>query len=361
MQTPRNILIIRFGSLGDVLLTTPFIRVLRNRLPEAHIQFLVKHQYAELLRDNPHLSSVWELRSNQRSEVDELRRRIREARFDTVFDLHNSLRSRYIRRGSGAAHVGVINKYVVRRFLLVHLKMNLYRDAIPVTERYLRAGGSLNLQDDGLGLEVFVSEEARGVADAMVRGLRASGHRIVALAPTARHQTKQWPLERFADAAELITAGMETRFAIFGGEAEQAQCERLARSIEARLGRGSAENFAGRLSLIQTAAALDHCAFAISNDTGLMHLAAARKKSVVAIFGPTVREFGFFPYGTRNIVVEHPHLPCRPCSHIGREHCPEGHFACMNDIPAERVRHAVERLARAEEPIEFIANEESLE
>ena len=96
-------------------------------------------------------------------------------------------------------------------------------------------------------------------------------------------------------------------------------------------------NLAGKLNLCETAAMMDKCSVVVTNDSGLMHIAAARKRNVVAIFGPTVKEFGFFPIGTRSVVVENTELDCRPCTHIGLPSCPKGHFKCMNEISTEQV------------------------
>jgi heptosyltransferase-2 len=103
-------------------------------------------------------------------------------------------------------------------------------------------------------------------------------------------------------------------------------------------------NLAGSLSLMETAAAMDRCSAVVTNDTGLMHLATARQRPVVAVFGPTVREFGFYPLGNTSLVLEVGALDCRPCTHIGRSYCPKEHFRCMLDIPAQRAVDGVAQL-----------------
>jgi len=129
---------------------------------------------------------------------------------------------------------------------------------------------------------------------------------------------------------------------LFGAREEEDLCAAVAEGIRALHPGGRTVNLAGRLSLLETAAAMDRCALVVANDTGLMHIAAARGVPLAAVFGPTVRQFGFFPRGARAAVVEHPGLDCRPCTHIGLPRCPEGHFRCMNEITAEVVAQAAE-------------------
>jgi ADP-heptose:LPS heptosyltransferase len=167
---------------------------------------------------------------------------------------------------------------------------------------------------------------------------------VVGLVPAAKHFTKQWLPERFVALGEMMAKKHRAKIFVFGGKTETDYCGDIAQMINANLGLSVAESFAGKFSLLETAAALDFCGVVVSNDTGLMHLAAARKKKVVALFGSTVREFGFFPYGTDHIVVEQSGLPCRPCSHIGLAKCPEGHFKCMKDTTVEQVVEAAEKL-----------------
>ena len=146
------------------------------------------------------------------------------------------------------------------------------------------------------------------------------------------------------DLGARCSKSFRAKILVFGGRADRDSCGDIAQMINARTGSPAAESFAGRLALLETAAAMDYCTLVVSNDTGLMHLAAARKRKVLAIFGSTVKEFGFFPYGTESHVVETPGLPCRPCSTIGLPKCPEGHFRCMKDIQADMLFAAAQQL-----------------
>jgi heptosyltransferase-2 len=134
---------------------------------------------------------------------------------------------------------------------------------------------------------------------------------------------------------------------IFGSHGEEDRCSQIEGLITAASPGTVTVNLAGKLPFPETAAMMDRCAVVVTNDSGLMHIAASRKRNIVAIFGSTTEELGFFPYGTHHIVVEDSGLPCRPCTHIGRAACPKGHFKCMNDIPTSRVIEAARELLDA--------------
>lgn len=347
MRDPQKILIVRFSSLGDVILASQLIRALRTRFPHAQIDFLVKSAYSELLRFNPRLSSVIELRSGSFGELADTARKIRLEKYDLLLDIQNNFRSRYVRLMARARMTRVVNKREVRRFLLVRFHWNLYRKISTVPERYLETIAGIAPSDDCDGPELFVPEH---VATAMT-SLLARSHldrcdAVVGIAPGARHFTKRWPLERFVELGVLLgRTGQKGRVKIlvFGSREEKDYCGDIAQMINLRLESPAAENMAGQFSLLETAAALDRCTLVVSNDSGLMHVAAARRRNLVAVFGSTVRELGFFPPEGRSIVVETSGLPCRPCSHIGLEKCPKGHFKCMKEITADEVVKASAR------------------
>jgi heptosyltransferase-2 len=345
MRSPEKILIIRFSSLGDIVLASPLVRVLRAAYPDAQLDLLVKSEYADLVRHHPALNSVLTLESSSREELRALRSRVRMEGYDVILDLHNSLRSRYV-RFLNARRVRAVNKRVLRRWILVNLKRNLYRDAVPVAERYIETAASLGVVADGRGAEIVTPADVVSRVGTMMSKYRLErAATVVGLAPSARHATKRWPPERYRDLGIRLAREHRAKLLLFGGPDDTDYCGDIAQMINAEMGTGSAESLAGSLTLLETAAALDHCAVVVTNDTGLMHMAAARNRPVVAIFGSTVREFGFFPYGTRSVVLEREGLFCRPCSHVGLDRCPEGHFRCMKEIDVADVAAAVRSLA----------------
>ena len=349
MQSVNKILIIRFSSFGDIVLTSPLIRSLRAKYPDALIDFLVKSEFTELVKFNPNLSAVFELKSSDIGELRKLKKKVRNERYDIILDLHNSLRSRYVRSYSGAKKVSVIDKRIIARFALVNFKWNLYNSVVSVPARYFETARAFGVTDDGSGLEIFLPEDCATMVGSVIGKYGIDQYKnVIGLAPASRHFTKRWPQEKFVEFGLHLCKTNSAKLLIFGGKEDADYCGDIAQMINADLKQNAAVSFAGKFSLLETAAALDHCAVVVSNDTGIMHLAAARKRNVVAIFGSTVQEFGFFPYGTENIVLETEKLSCRPCSHIGRDRCPEGHFKCMKDIQVDNVLSAV--LAMLQKP-----------
>jgi heptosyltransferase-2 len=342
----KKILIIRLSSIGDIVLASPLIRAVRKAYPLAQIDFLIKSEYTDLVRFNPNLSSIIELKSNDKEELKTLKRTLRRTRYDIILDLHNSLRSRYLRWFSGAKHIKVVNKRIIKRFLLISFKWNFYRTVISVVDRYLETGKRFAIQNDGQGLEVTIPNDTILTVKAMMEKYQLERYDlVVGIAPSARHYTKRWFPERYVELGTQVARKFNAKLLIFGSKFEQDYCGDIAQMINANLGSTTAESFAGKLNLLETAAVLDSCSIVVTNDSGIMHLAAARKKKNVAIFGSTVKEFGFFPFGTQSAVVENENLSCRPCSHIGSDRCPKNHFKCMKDIHVETVLSTIQKMA----------------
>lgn len=349
VDTIHKTLIIRFSSVGDIVLSSLLLRVLRKRFPDSHIDFLTKPEYAALVRNNPHISRVIEFQGNGgMSELGTLRSALMRTGYDLVLDIHGSVRSRFV--CAGFPLVRRVRKRKIARFLLVNAKWDVYEwygGAPSIAERYLETAAEWGVVNDGEGLEVFFTEDDARHALTILggEGIRADST-IVGLCPSARHNTKQWVKERFAETAAALAHSHNAAIVVFGSAGEEARCEEIRRGIRSLSAQPAVVNLAGKLSLAETAAMMDFCSLVITNDSGLMHLAAARKRKVLAIFGSTVRELGFFPYGTTSTVIERADLDCRPCTHIGRPRCPKGHFKCMMDITSAEVIAAADLLLR---------------
>jgi heptosyltransferase-2 len=346
-ESLHKTLIIRFSSVGDIVLSSVLLRVLQQRFPHVQIDYVVKSEFAELVRYNPHVTNVLEFpRNGTFADLSVMRRRILATHYDLIVDIHDSLRSRYL--CFGASNVVRINKRKLARFLLVTFKWNVYRywgGSPGIAERYLEPVKNFGISNDGNGLDLFVPTEAVEAARA---ALIASGitpeQPLIGLCPSAKHNTKIWMKEHYAETGGILARRYNATVALFGSRDEEQRCNEIEGIIRAQNPATSVVNLAGRLGLLETAAAMDRCAIIITNDSGLMHLAAARKRKVVAVFGSTVREFGFFPYGTEDKVVENTSLECRPCSNIGLPECPKGHFKCMKEISVDRVIEAARAL-----------------
>jgi len=346
MDTINKTLVIRFSSVGDILLSSPLLRVLRARFPDGQIDYVTRKEYAELVKSNPNLNYTYEFDAKQGFEgLRVLKRRVRAEGYDLIVDIHDSLRSKYLRSIRGPKHVAVVNKRVVERAMLVKLKKNVYKNVVPVAARYIEPLKEFGIVDDGKGLELHIPDEILFSVSSRMASLQLNRfERVIGLCPGARHFTKRWPLERFAEVGARSARELDAKLLIFGGPDEMDLCTTLVDYINEGAGPGRATHFCGQLSFVETAAAMGYCDIVITNDSGLMHLATAMRRNIVAIFGSTVKEFGFFPYGGHAVVLERPGLYCRPCSHIGRSECPEEHFRCMREIGVEEVYAAAQRM-----------------
>jgi lipopolysaccharide heptosyltransferase II len=340
-------LIIRLSSVGDVVLSSPLVRALHGRYPDCQIDFLVKAEYADLVRYHPHVAHVIEFPGGGTlGDLARLRRTVRSSGYDLVIDIHDSLRSRYL--SAGAGKVTRVNKRKVARTLLVNFKIDLYDmfgGSPDVASRYVETLLPWGVADDGAPPELFFPPAVRdAVGEILVAGRLAPDAKCIGVCPCARHGNKMWPARYYAEAAGSLAERRGFPVLLFGGADEREMCEAIEASVGGERPHVSVLNLAGRLSLLETACAMDRCAVVLANDTGLMHIAEARGVPVVAVFGPTVGQFGFFPRGDRSAVVEHPGLSCRPCTHIGLPRCPLGHFRCMNEITVDAVTGAADRL-----------------
>ena len=325
-----RVLCVRFSSIGDILLTTPLVRALRRRHPDAELYFVTKQAMAPLVADNPHLTGIVALEPHQ--SITDLARTLRALKPTHGLDLHGSLRSTALRWLVPCKWSGY-SKRKVARTTLISTKINLYGKHVPVPERYFEAARGLDVRPDGGAPEFSLASSARErVADWLTQ--QGLGERpFAAIAPGAAHATKRWPLGHWQRlAASLQQAGYA--IVAVGGPGDRELIDGLGPAVK---------NAAGQFSLQETGACLARAAVVISGDTGVMHMATAVGTRVIALFGPTVELFGFFPY-TRDAVVLQRDLSCRPCSAMGTERCPLGHHRCLEDILPDQVAAAVQRL-----------------
>lgn len=329
-----NVLAVRFSSIGDVLLTTPLLRAIRRRHPEARVTVLTKEAYAPLVSHNPNVQRV--IRISPGCRVTRLAAELRTAGYTHLLDLHDSLRSRMLRTLL-PGRWGIYPKYRLARTILIHTKRDYYRDHRPVAERYFSAARELDVQPDGGPPEFFLEPEAeRKAADWLAMVGLAQDRPLIAIAPGAAHATKRWPLEHWRTlATRLVAEGFDVT--AVGGPEDALLGQELAASNPGKIACA-----AGVFGLQGTGAVLRRAAALVSGDTGVMHMASGVSTPVIALFGPTVQAFGFFPYTERSVVLQRP-LTCRPCSSKGGPRCPLGHHRCMIDIDPQLVYAAVRR------------------
>jgi heptosyltransferase-2 len=340
-----KILIIRLSSMGDVILTTALVRQLRKSFPEARIDFAVSKQFSDIVKYNPHLSNIFEYdKSLKLNEIkvhrNEFLRRSHSTGYDIVVDLQNNLRSKHFSKGIAPVRL-TMNKRRLFKLALVHFK-KLINPPVHVADMYHKTAGPLGTEDDGDGTELWLPEESR-MEDYPPRGREiAPRPRKIAFAPAAHHYSKRWPADRFARLADNLAQRFDVEIATFGGPGDKEICLFISSIAETKI-----RDYSGALSIVETTRRLSEYDLLITNDTGVMHIASARRMPVVAIFGSTVPELGFAPWRTTSQIVQKD-MACRPCTHIGRSNCPQGHFDCMGYIEPEEVAKAAEEIFGSE-------------
>lgn len=336
MSSTPSVLLVRFSSIGDLILVTPLLRALRARHPGARLTMVVREDMAETLRHNPRLTEL--VTYARGTPLTELAARLRATPWTHRLDLHGSLRSLALRQLVGGSWT-TYPKHRVRRALLVRTAGRRGGALAPVAERYFEAAAGLDVRPDGGPAEFFTTREAEREADAFLHEHGLGQQRtLIALAPGAAHFTKRWPADRWAALVRRLRGNAD--LVILGGPAE---AEVAAALVEA--GGRAAASAAGRFTLTGTAALLKRARALVSGDTGVLHLATAVGTPLVGLYGPTVEQFGFFPYHARATVVQRP-LACRPCSTQGGPACPLGHHRCMTEILPEDVAGALASLPR---------------
>ena len=339
-----KILVLRFSSIGDIVLTTPVVRALAQQVPGAAVHFATKPGYRGLLEANPHVARVHCLTGSLRALVRELK----AEKFDFIVDLHHNLRTQLIKLQLGVKSSS-FDKLNWQKWLLVRFKID-HLPRVHIVQRYLAAAAPLGVRDDGRGLDYFIPAGQEVDLATLPVGFQRG---YVAVAIGAQHATKRLPVEKLvalcaqlAPRPVVLLGGPEDES--IGHVIEEAFAARVALAQPAAAVPDSPyyfprnappappaplliHNGCGRYSLHQSASLLRQADFVVSHDTGLMHIAAAFGKEIFSVWGNTVPAFGMYPYRTEFRVLEVPGLSCRPCSKIGFDQCPQGHFRCMRD------------------------------
>ena len=318
LSKTNKILIIRLSSLGDILLTTSFIRSIKTQFPHIKIDMLIREEYEDVIKLNPYIDKKILFKKDYKSNVG-LIDQLRNNNYELVIDLQNNLRSKKVTSSLKVNSVK-FDKRSFDKFLLVNFKINKLKEASQIPVRYSNTIQKIKLDEHGLDLFADKSANAELIGK----------NNLVGFCPGARHFTKRWPKEYFVELGNKLKQNGYT-IVLFGGKIDKEICAELVDKISGAI------NLSNNDELLQTAANMKLCKAVVCNDSGLMHTASATGTKVIAIFGSTVKEFGFTPYNCNNLILENNSLTCRPCSHIGRSDCPKKHFDCMKAIKPEFV------------------------
>ncbi len=336
-----SILVIRLSSIGDIVLASPILRILRNTFSNANIDFLTLDRFSEINLFNPRISKIFSVNKSKlkfnKIEFIYEGKIVDIGQYDFIVDLQNNKYSHKIIKKIATSKTQVYSypKNRLHKLSLVYLKKPLIND-FHVVKEYLKALERLQLNDDGLGLEFWLKGEIQYLP--FTKNTTSNTKKKIAIAPGAAHKTKQWIAENFVELIDQLLIKYDSEIVLLGGKNEQYLCQIIEKQIN-----GEIINLSGQKTIIETAKIIDEADVLITNDTGLMHIAAARQTPIVAIFGSSVRELGFYPFRCKFIIVEKD-IWCRPCSHIGRDFCPLIHFDCMKKITVKDVLNAVGKM-----------------
>lgn len=330
-------LVIRLSSIGDIVLTTPVLRCLKNQVAGAEIHFLAAAAYKDILISNPYLHRIHTEEQLNYGLIDELR----EENFDAIIDLQDDEDTRRIRAELKLPSFAVNNREL-QKSLLTTLKINLLPRHEHVVDRYMKTVASFGVRNDGAGLDHFIPKEQ----EVTEKDIPASHHLgFIAVVIAASCFTKKLPVPMLQELCNRI----DHPIILLGGKQESFEGHQVSAPDPVKI-----YNACGKFSLHESADLLRRSKLVISHDTGLMHIAAALKKPLISIWGSTVPSLGIWPYyGSRheshqpqNFDVIEKKLWCRPCTVTGREACPLGHFNCMKKINVDEIVGRIkERLA----------------
>ena len=325
---PVKVLIIRFSSIGDIVLTTPVIRCVKKQLPFSEVHYLTKYAYRSILESNPYINKLHLLNHN----LPEILPSLIKEQFDYIIDLHHNVRTLQVKRALSKSVAFSFNKLNFQKWLLTALKVNLM-PTVHIVDRYMETVKLLGISNDGMGLDYFIPEKDRVFENDLPMS-HVFG--FIGVVIGAALNTKKLPTKKLKELCSKI----DYPIILLGGPEDKATGEEIASVDSIRI-----YNSCGKFNLNESADLIRRAKCIIAHDTGLMHIAAAFKKQIISIWGNTVPEFGMAPYyglaSQPSDRFEVKGLWCRPCSKIGFSKCPLGHFKCMNKQDIEKIVHTV--------------------
>ncbi len=308
MQKRLKILVVRFSSIGDIVLTTPVVRALKKQI-NAEVHFLTFSKYAAIVSANPNIHKLHTIQKNLNEIVDVLKKE----KFDLLIDLHHNIRTQFL-KSQLRIPAKSFSKLNLQKWLMTTFKINMLPNT-HIVDRYLDTVKHLGVRNDNLGLDFFLSDKDE------VESLPTD---YIVFSIGGRHNTKKLPNEKIIS----ICKNINQPIMLIGGKEDFKDGEQIVSATN------NTENTCGKYSIGQSAFIIKNAKQVITHDTGMMHIAAAFKKKIYSIWGNTIPDFGMSPYlaNPDSKIIEVKNLSCRPCTKIGFQKCPKGHFNCMNKI-----------------------------
>lgn len=325
-----KILVIRFSSLGDVVLTTPILNALRQKFPQAEIYFLVKESYSEIIHPEIHVVPI--------AKKISLRKIYCKLKplfpFTAVLDLQSNLRSRILSFFIPKQKVAHFKKPYLKRFLTILTKKNFLKNVPSVPERYAEALKKL-FPKENFRIHYRPWIKSQNLNQVELKKLLKKNYFVVA--PGAKHFTKKWPLIHFQNLLFLLEKKYKNYQIVFISSAEEkSDCLFISQNLK-----NKPLIFSGILSLTEIVTLISKSKFVICNDSGLMHIASATDVPIYALFTSTIPEFGFKPLSPFAKILTAKNIPCRPCNHKGLKKCPLRHYRCGWELTPQQVFHEI--------------------
>ncbi len=325
-------LILRFSSIGDIVLTSPVIRCLKKKFPNSEIHYATKKSFKPVVLHNPYLTKIHLLDNS----LINLIHRLKQEKFDCIIDLHNNQRTLLIKNllRTKSFSYGKLN---FEKWLLVNFKINRLPQK-HIVDRYLETVITFGVENDDKGLDYFISADEEVDLKSLPSEF-STGY--IGWVIGGQQDTKKFPAEK------IIRVIKQLNYPVIclGGKEDFDTGERIKLGIRSQK-HSPFLNACGAYSINQSASLVKQARVVATNDTGLMHIAAAFKKPIVSIWGNTIPEFGMSPHfgkdDVKSTILEIKNLHCRPCSKLGFNQCPENHFLCMNMLEELKVREAIE-------------------
>lgn len=327
----KKILVIRFSSIGDIVLTTPVVRCLKNQLQDTEIHVLTKKKFGNLYKTNPYVDKVFEYDDSLKKNIQDLK----SENYDYVVDLQKNKRSVRVTRALRRPHDS-FPKLNFKKFLLSTFKVDLMPD-VHIVDRYFKAVEKLGVKNDFKGLDFFIAEKNDYPLSELPQNFQNGYHAFVI---GGTYKTKILPAVKVIE----VIKKLNDTVVLLGGPDDIERAEEILSSVD-----DNVISLVGKINLEQSASLVKNAKSVLTNDTGLMHIAAAFHKNIVSVWGNTVPELGMYPYlpneKEKCHIVECKDVRCRPCSKLGFKECPKRHFRCMMEINCDDV---VERLKSKE-------------
>jgi len=323
-----KVLLLRFSSIGDIVLTTPVIRCIKQQLSGVELHYLTKENFSGILETNPYIDKLHTFSES----TDEVLADLKKEKFDWIIDLHKNVRTLRLKASLLRKNIS-FDKINLEKWLTVNTKQKKFLPDKHIVDRYIDGLKKLKIENDQQGLDFFISKE-----DEIELPMELKNG-FVAFAIGAQYATKKLPVQKMIS----ILSKCNHPVVLLGGKEDSVNSSEIISALSAK----TIFDYCGKTNLRQSAFLVSKSNVLLTHDTGMMHIAAAFKKPIVSVWGNTIPEFGMYPYMPKNDDLYSIHevngLKCRPCSKIGFQACPKKHFDCMQKQDENAIISSIEK------------------